>query len=91
MRASNTLHAEVTIIYNTSQAPDLSRSHTDEELAAVRAPFDADDVARLAADRERHGGDGARMLACGWLAHYSALVLAAYHDAAEAAVKGGAP
>ncbi len=66
------------------------RPHTDEELTAALQPFVLDHLARLAEDRERHGGDGARMLACGRLSHYYTLVHAACEDAASGR-KGGAP
>ena len=65
------------------------RTYADEELTAALAPLAADYVARMAEDRREHGGDGARMLACGRLAHYYALVFAACHDAASG--RGGAP
>ena len=73
-----------------TQAGASPRPHTDEELTAALHPFVCDHLARLAEDRERHGGDGARMLACGRLSHYYTLMHAACEDAASGQ-KGGAP
>ncbi len=72
-----------------TQRSPAPRLHTDEELTAALHPFVCDHLARLAEDRERHGGDGARMLACGRLSHYYTLMHTACEDAASGREGGG--
>ena len=70
--------------------PYPPRAHSDTELIAALVPLAEDYVARLRADRERHGGDAARMAACARLAKYYGLVHQVCEDAADEWRKAGA-
>ena len=77
-----------------SLAPLVSappRLHSDAELRAALAPFVSDYRAHLARNRERHGQQGATMLAAGVLSHYYSLVLLACTEDADKAHRGGVP